>query len=595
MEECLILLQKPEVEQYFHTVEIGTFSVSKDEKKLVFSTNLSGKYNLWAMDLPNNFPYQLTAINQSSSFIHIHEEEHLITAAFEHDGDENYQLHHLPLSGGKPVPFNKDENMSACYNACTFNHEIYYSSNHENPLLNIYRFDLKTNRKELLQSGKEAPIVVAAVSPNGSDYVFTETYTNTHAAGFYQADDKKIPLVPDPSSPHIIRDVRFADEDTIYFLTNYQEEFSYLASFTLSTNEFRQVLKLKNEEIKMLTSNGNTFYLASEKGVKDHLYQFETTTGDLASIDLPCDILKKIDASSSGTLYALAMSSHRIDNIFKREADGEWLMLTNNKALGIYDRNMIKPEVIRYPSYDGLSIEALLFKPDQDHVVKGTILWLHGGPQQAERMKYRPLIQYLVQSGYTIFAPNFRGSTGYGATFQKMVEKDWGGGPRLDCVAGMEWLIENGHASKGNISVMGGSYGGYLSLLLAGRHNEYLCAVIDIFGISNLLTFVENVPSSWRTLMNQMVGNPEEDYDKLVAASPITYVDQMSKPMFILHGKNDPRVKTEESERIVGKMKEKGISAEYLLFEDEGHGFSKKKNEMEANKRIRLFLDRIYK
>ncbi|XXM72550.1 prolyl oligopeptidase family serine peptidase [Lysinibacillus sphaericus] len=544
--------------------------------------------------MPNTFPYQLTAINQNSRFIHIHERERIITAAFEHDGDENYQLHHLPLSGGKPVPFDKDENMSVCYHACTGNHEIYYSSNHENPLLNIYRLNLKTNSKELLQSGKEAPIVVEAVSPNGSDYVFTETYTNTHSVGFYQAHDKKTPLVPDPSSPHVIRDVRFADEDKIYFLTNYQEEFSYLASFTLSTNEFRQVQKLKDEEIKMFTSNGTTFYLASEKGVKDHLYQFETTTGELASIDLPCDILKKIDASSNGALYALGISSHRIDNIFKREVNGEWLMLTNNKALGIDERQMIKPEVIRYPSYDGLSIEALLFKPDPDFVKSGTILWLHGGPQQAERMKYRPLIQYLVQSGYTIFSPNFRGSTGYGATFQKMVEKDWGGGPRHDCVAGMEWLIENGHARKGKIAVMGGSYGGYLSLLLAGRHGEYLGGVIDIFGISNLLTFVENVPSSWRSLTAQMVGNPVKDYDKLVEASPITYVEQMNKPMFILHGKNDPRVKTEESERIAEKMKEKEIFFEYLYFEDEGHGFSKKKNEMEANKRIRIFLDRIF-
>jgi acetyl esterase/lipase len=594
MGECLIHIQKPEVEQYFHTVEIGTFSISKDEMKLVFSSNLNGKYNLWAMDLPNTFPYQLTEINQSSSFIHIHEEDQLITAAFEQDGDENYQLHLLPLSGGKPVPFDKAENLSVCYNVCSSNHEIYYSSNHENPLLNIYKFNLKTNKKELLQSGKEAPIVVAAVSPNGSDYVFTETYTNTHSAGFYQSDDGRIPLVPDPSSPHVIRDVRFAEEDTIYFLTNYQEEFSYLASYTLSTNEFRQVLKLKEEEIKMFSSNGSTFYLASERGVKDHLYQFETTTGDLAPIDLPCDIVKKIDSSSSGTLYALGISSHSIDNIFKRGGNGEWLMLTNNKALGIDERNMIKPEVIRYPSYDGLSIEALFFKPDRALVNKGTILWLHGGPQQAERMKYRPLIQYLVQSGYTIFAPNFRGSTGYGATFQKMVEKDWGGGPRHDCVAGMDWLIENGHASKGSIAVMGGSYGGYLSLLLAGKHGDYLRGVIDIFGISSLLTFVENVPPSWRTLMDEMVGNPEEDYDKLVAASPITYVEQMNKPMFILHGKNDPRVKTEESERIAEKMKEKGIHAEYLHFEDEGHGFSKKNNEMEANKRIRLFLDRIF-
>jgi dipeptidyl aminopeptidase/acylaminoacyl peptidase len=584
----------PEIEQYFHTVEISTFNVSEDGEKLVFSTNINGKYNLWAMDLPNTFPYPLTAVNQNSSLIHIDGENRTVVATFENDGDENFQLHYLPLSGGKPLPFNEKEQKSTCYHACfTKQLNMYHSSNHENPLLNIYKTDLKSNQTTLIQKGENAPIVIAAVSPDGSAYIFTETYTNTHAAGFYQSAGDKVAVVPDPTVPHVIKDVRFIDNDTVYFVTNYEEEFSYLASFNLSTYEFQPLLKIKNQEMKAFKVHNGCIFICSEQGVRDHLYQYDITSENVDIIDLPCDLITKIELTGDGTLFALGISAHQIDTIFKREPNGIWTKLTNNKVLGISDDSMIKPEVVRYPSFDGLSIEALLFKPAEDKANGCTILWPHGGPQQAERLKYRPLFQYLVQSGYSIFSPNFRGSTGYGASFQRMVEQNWGDGPRFDCVAGMDWLIEEGHARKGKIVAMGGSYGGYMSLLLAGRHSEYFCAIVDIFGISNLLTFLENVPASWRTLMDQMVGNPEKDRDKLVKDSPMTYVDDMSKPMFVLHGKNDPRVKTEESGRIVGTLKEKGVYVEYLLFDDEGHGFSKKDNEMDAYQRIRSFLDSV--
>jgi dipeptidyl aminopeptidase/acylaminoacyl peptidase len=576
------------VEHYFHTTEISTFDVNEAGNRLVFSTNLNGEYNLWAMDLPHLFPYPLTTINQNSSLIRVGQDK--IVATFEVDGDENHHLHYLSTSGGPPVPFHEEESGSTCYHACfTENQEMYYSTNHENPLLNIYKTDLQTGHTTLIQTGKKAPIVVAAASSDGF-YVFTETYSNTHVAAFYQSGNNKIPLVPDPVSPHTIYDV-IMTRDFIYFTTNYGEEFSYLASFNLSTYEFHRLFTLDKEEITSIQFSevSNRIVIASEKGVRDRLYDYDLTTGKVEQIDIPCDVVKKMKITKKGTLFLLGLSTDKTDAIYKRETSGEWTQLTNANVLGVPEGSMIKPEIVHYESDDGLEIEALLFKPEKANGY--TVLLPHGGPQQTERMKYRPLFQYLVQNGYTLFAPNFRGSKRYGASFEKMVERNWGDGPRHDCVAGMEWLTSEGIAEKGKIMAMGGSYGGYMSLLLAGRHPEYFCGIVDIFGISNLLTFLQNVPASWKPLMDQMVGNPETDYDKLVRDSPITYVDRINSPMFIIHGKNDPRVKSEESERIVDQLTKKGIAAEYLLFEDEGHGFSKKRNEMQAYKEIHRFLD----
>lgn len=539
------------------------------------------------MDLPHLFPYRLTTINQNSSLIHIHQNQ--IVATFEKDGDENQQLHYLPKSGGTPIPFHEVESGSTCYHACFTDQEMYYSTNHENPLLNIYKTDLQTGHTTRIQQGNHAPIVVAAASSDGS-YVYTETYSNTHATAFYQSGDTKVPLVPDVTSAHTIKDIHMT-KDFIYFTTNYGKEFSYLTSFNLSTYEFHPLFALDKEEITSIQFNekSNQIIMTSEKGVRDHLYVYELSTGEGERIDAPCDVVKKIKVTKNGNLFVLGISADKTDTIFKRETNGCWTQVTNTKVLGVPEANMIKPDIVHYESHDGLEIEALLYRPEKANGV--TILWPHGGPQKAERMIYRPVIQYLVQSGYTLFAPNFRGSKCYGATFEKMVERNWGDGPRHDCVAGMEWLMQEGIAEKGKIVAMGGSYGGYMSLLLAGRHPEYFCGIVDIFGISNLLTFLKNVPPSWRTLMNQLVGNPETDYEMLVRDSPITYIDNMNSPMFIIHGENDPRVKTEESERIVSELKKKGVPVEYLVFHDEGHGFSKKKNEMRANKEIRKFLD----
>lgn len=148
---------------------------------------------------------------------------------------------------------------------------------------------------------------------------------------------------------------------------------------------------------------------------------------------------------------------------------------------GIPKELLVEPEVLEYTSFDGKRIQALFFKPLADIDNGYTVLWPHGGPQAAERKFFRPFFQLLLAYGYRIFAPNFRGSTGYGKTFTQLVERDWGEGPRKDIIAGIDWLIETGKIDKDKIFVVGGSYGGYMTLLLHGRHADKFKAFVDIF------------------------------------------------------------------------------------------------------------------
>ncbi|MGF7125474.1 dipeptidyl aminopeptidase/acylaminoacyl peptidase [Natronobacillus azotifigens] len=333
-------------------------------------------------------------------------------------------------------------------------------------------------------------------------------------------------------------------------------------------------------------------YLVTEKGVEDILYRYDLASSELLKTGTPVDVIEKLHIAKSGTLYLLGRSGTVPLNLFQSIGAGEWKQLTNNRVLGLNSTDMVEPDVVAYTSFDGLEIESLLFKAKPEYDNGYTILWPHGGPQASERKMFRSMFQAFLNRGYTIFAPNFRGSTGYGSSFVKMVEQDWGEGPRLDNIAAIEWLFEKNISSPEKLFLVGGSYGGYMALLLHGRHPEYFKAVIDIFGPSDLFTFVNSVPPHWKPIMERWLGDPERDKERFIKDSPVTYLDGMTKPMLVIQGAKDPRVVKEESDQIVAKLRDKGRDVEYLVLDDEGHGFSKKENEIKVYSLMLDFLEK---
>lgn len=588
---------KPDIEQYLRSYTITHFAVSKDERLLVFSTNLNGAFNLWAMDLPNQSPYLLTFNNQNSASVKIDPEIRFLITEFDHDGDENYQIYALAPSGGEPLPLLTGEKQLKFYSVqlSKDGRRLYYMTSKDNPqFLDTRVVDLKTKEDRLLIKGEEGSTFLNAVSPNEKNLVYLKQFANTYILGYVQSDDRTVCLTPNPSIVHTVTETQFIDDHHLLFVTNYQEEFAYLASFDLEKDVFEPVLKLDHEDIMGLEWHeaSRTAYLTTEKGVQDRLYAFSLDNGTLTQIDAPLDTIHQLAVADSGNLYLLGRSATESFNLYKRSTNDEWQSLTNNRVPGIAKEDLVEPEVVTFPSYDGLNIEALWFQAKPDVANGYTVFWPHGGPQAAERKSFRGAFQFLLGRGYNIFAPNFRGSTGYGASFTKMIEGDWGEGPRLDCVKGIEWLFENGLCDRDRLFLFGGSYGGYMTLLLAGRHAEYFRACVDIFGPSNLFTFIESVPDHWKPIMERWVGDPVKDKERLEKDSPITYLDGMTKPMLVIQGANDPRVVKAESDQIVAKLRERGAEVEYLVFDDEGHGFSKKANEIKAYRAVLDFFEK---
>ena len=249
-------------------------------------------------------------------------------------------------------------------------------------------------------------------------------------------------------------------------------------------------------------------------------------------------------------------------------------------------------------SHDGLRVSARLYLPSPELGYEGArplVYYVHGGPQGQERPNFAwfsmPLIQTLTLEGFAVFVPNARGSTGYGMDYMKRVDHDWGGQDRLDHVHAMtEVLPADDRVDVSRAAVIGRSYGGFMTLTLAGRHPELWSGAVDMFGPYDLLTFMDRIPPTWKPYFELAIGHPDRDRDFLVERSPKTYLGDVTCPMLVIQGKNDPRVVEQESADVVESLRADGKDVDYLVFEDEGHDVLKLPNKIRCYDTIVQFF-----
>jgi dipeptidyl aminopeptidase/acylaminoacyl peptidase len=273
---------------------------------------------------------------------------------------------------------------------------------------------------------------------------------------------------------------------------------------------------------------------------------------------------------------------------------------TNEKVLGIPDGYLSKGEDASFSSHDGLRVSARLYLPAGGLGFKGprpVVYYVHGGPQGQERPDFAwfsmPLIQYLTLRGFAVFVPNVRGSTGYGLSYTKHVDRDWGGQDRLDHVHAMTKVLpKDKRLDVQRAAIVGRSYGGYMTLIQAGMHPDLWQATCDMFGPYDLLTFSERIPATWKPYFKIALGDPEKAEERafLVERSPKTHLNNMSAPMLVIQGRNDPRVVAAESEDLVRELKSKGKQIDLLVFEDEGHDVLKYENRVSCYTAIADFF-----
>ena len=377
-----------------------------------------------------------------------------------------------------------------------------------------------------------------------------------------------------------------------YLATDRDGDFSRLAYLDFSTLDL-DYLTPDDWDVESVKLSGDGRYLLAGRNVDGYsdLVLFNGNGRRMPDLELPEGILGDFEFSpDSGKLAFTLVGPDRNPDVWVVDLpDGEPRRFTHSSTAGIPRRTFRRPRIVHYPTFDGREIPALFHEPEASSENAPVIVNVHGGPESQSRPLFAPVTQYLLHRGYAVFSPNVRGSTGYGKEYTHLDDVELRMDSVRDLAHAAHWLRGAGHE---RVAVMGGSYGGFMVLAALTEYPELWSAGVDIVGIANMVTFLENTGSYRRALREPEYGSLEKNREFLESISPIHKAKDITAPLMVIHGKNDPRVPVGEAEQIVERVQKNGGAVEYLLYEDEGHGLAKLKNRLDAYPKIAAFLDR---
>jgi dipeptidyl aminopeptidase/acylaminoacyl peptidase len=349
--------------------------------------------------------------------------------------------------------------------------------------------------------------------------------------------------------------------------------------------------------------HGKYRVLAVNDDARTRISVVEARTGNAVRLPkLPDGDITGVSISDDEKLMAFYLNGDRSPaNLYVYDfATATTKQLTQSLNPEIAPEDLVDSQVVRFKSFDGMTIPNILYRPHSASAASpaAALVWVHGGPGGQTRPGYSPLLQFLVNHGYVVLGINNRGSSGYGKTFFKADDRKHGREPLWDCVESKKYLNTLGYVDENRIGIIGGSYGGYMVLAALAFKPEEFKVGVDIFGVANWIRTLESVPPYWESFRKALyteIGDPQKDRQALMDTSPLFHADKITKPLIVLQGANDQRVIKPESDDIVNAIKKKGGVVEYVVFDNEGHGFTKKENEISGDRAILNFLDKHLK
>ena len=588
-------------EQYAAVRNYGSLAFSPDGRWVAYTTNASGQFNVWKQPIapgPDGpqMPIQLTALTDDATR-QVHwspDGSRLLTSADRH-GTENFQLYDIPAEDGWLYPLSDQPAVRHELAGSPFSPDggrIAYASNERTAS------DFDVFVRDLDQGEGRAIVADGAYfnpvnwSPDGQSLLVLKLNSNTDQDLYLVeiASGERKHLTPHEGETKFFPGPWRPDGSGFYLLSDQGREFLGLAFYNLAAGALAWVETpdWDVEDVAIAKDGRYLAWLVNEDGWS-RLHLRDLTTGELRTPpSLPTGVYSNLQFGPDSAIIGLTINRPiGPANVYTANLDtGTVQRLTQSFLGGVPESAMVEPELIRYRSFDGREIPAFLFKPHG--LAEGerapVVYSIHGGPEAQERPSYayNGLYQYLLSRGIGVLATNIRGSTGYGSSYQKLIHRDFGGDDLRDMEHAALYLRGLPWVDGARIGVFGGSYGGFATLSCVTRLPEYWAAAVDIVGPSNLITFARAVPPAWKRLMKGWVGDPDEDAEMLRERSPITYVENVRAPLLVIQGANDPRVVKPESDQMVERLRELGRTVEYMVFEDEGHGFTKTANMLKA-------------
>ncbi|WGK64249.1 alpha/beta fold hydrolase [Croceiramulus getboli] len=592
------------IEQFMDNEAVGGASFSPDNTKVLVHSNRSGIYNLYTVPAEGGEFSPVTQSDSASVFaLSYFPNDERILFDMDGNGDEIYKIY---MKDGEEVRRLTSAEGRALFRGWNKNNTgFYYLSNKQNgKQMDLYAMDTEGFEPELLYNNTKAydlgPLsddekylaVSKAINTNDSDLFLidlssgAETKVNTEQSANQAQDFSK-------------------DGKTLYYTTDAGSEFARLMAYDLATGE-RSVVASKDWDIVGfgLSRQGTYSITFSNEEAKNVIEVKEVASGQ--TLDLPSFEGKEIVDFSFSPDETKAIirvgGSNMPTNMYVYDLQSKNLTpITDTLNEDIDEEHLVEAEVVRYPSFDGLEIPAIYYLPKQASAEEKVpaLVWVHGGPGGQSRRGFSAVIQYLVNHGYAVLAVNNRGSSGYGKTFYRMDDQNHGDKDLKDVIAGKDWLATQPQIDADKIGIIGGSYGGFMTMAALTSAPEEFDVGVNLFGVTNWMRTLKSIPPWWESFKDALyeeMGNPyTSDSIRLKQISPLFHTDKITKPLIVLQGAQDPRVLKVESDEIVEGARQNGVPVEYVLFEDEGHGFVKKENQIEAYERTLKFLDKYLK
>lgn len=596
------------IEQFMNTVRIGGSSFSSDEKSILFHNNKSGIFNVYSVPVSGGAATQLTNSTKESTFaVSYFPTDSRFLYTYDRGGNENSHIY-LRETDGSERDLTPGDKVKANFLGWSHDRKTFFYATNERDarFFDIFEMPIDTFKSTLVYKD-DTGLEVGAISEDKHYIAFQKNGASAADSDIYiyNVATKEMKNITEHTGD-VANSAETFDVNSkyLYYLTDTGSEFKYVARYDLATGKSEVVEKAPwDVSYTYFSRNGKYRVTAINEDARTKIKIYDTATGKLVSLpQLPDADITGVNISPSEKLMAFYLNGDRSpSNLYVYDfVSKKATKLTDSLNPEINPADLVDSQVIRYKSFDGTDIPSILYKPKNASATNKVpaLLLIHGGPGGQTRTGYSPLTQYLVNHGYVVLGVNNRGSSGYGKSFFTADDGKHGREPLWDCVEAKKYLASLGYVDEKKIGIAGGSYGGYMVLAALAFKPEEFAVGVDLFGVSNWVRTLQSIPPYWESFRKSLykeIGDPSKDLENLKAVSPLFHADKIVKPLIVLQGANDPRVIKPESDEIVDNIRKRNGVVEYVTFDNEGHGFTKKANEIRAYKAILDFLDRYLK
>ncbi|HEX8878395.1 MAG TPA: S9 family peptidase, partial [Candidatus Acidoferrum sp.] len=595
------------IDDLYYTRSVFGAAWSPDGQQIVFTTDMSGRFNLWKVRASGGWPIQLTQSDDRQYSAVWSPDGKWIVYQQDQAGNELWDLFAVPSIGGAPVNLTntpeireEDPHWSHDGRTIAFSRKPKDGTQYDIALLDWSTRKVRTLTSEqqpgyswnvVAWSKDDRTIIAGRVNPPFTDADIYVIDVNSGKLENLTSHQGTIRYLASSLSP---------DGGTILLSCDAKGGFMNVALLDVATKKITWVTDLNWEAYSgNFSPDGKRFsYILNADGLTD-AYLVDRSNNKAERIDLPQGL-----NTVSGDPTEFAPQSDRV--IISHEASNQpgdlWVynlatrhseQLTFSTIASLHEIPLPPAQIVHYKSFDGKVISALLWMPfnlKRDGSNPAVVI-PHGGPTGQRVDYWSPEVQALASRGYICIAPNPRGSTGYGLEFQKANFQDLGGGDLKDEMAGVEFLKATGYVNPKKIGITGGSYGGFMTLMAIGKEPDTWSAAVELYGIINWSSMLKSSDPSLNEYLKALLGNPEENRKTYEADSPITYIRSEKAPLLVLQGDNDPRVPKEEAQQVVDILKKEGRVVDVHYYANEGHGFVKRENQIDSVRRTTAWFD----